>query len=117
VFFSPEDSDKLNALTYQSEIDPDFEMIKSVLIWNDEIPFGISQDGMEKLWNLLIARSYLHDNRAFSSHFSGGKHLETAWSESKQNIPNWPGFKRLSLSEKDRRFYDEERRKVRNDEY
>jgi hypothetical protein len=117
MLFFPEDSKLLNALTYLPDLQPDFEMIKSVLVWKDEIPQGITEDGMEKLWDLLIARSYVHDNRLFSSHFSGGKYLEKTWSESMHEIPDWPGFKRLSLSEHDRYFYDEERRKVRDDEY
>jgi hypothetical protein len=117
MFFSPEDSDKLNSLGYVSDISPRFEMIKSILVWEDEIPKRISEDGMDKLYDLLIARSYVHDNQLFSSHFSGGKHLEKAWTESRNEIPNWPGFKRLLLSKKDRHFYDDERRKVRDDEY
>jgi hypothetical protein len=57
--FFPEDSKLLNALTYLPDLQPDFEMIKSVLVWKDEIPQGITEDGMEKLWDLLIARSLL----------------------------------------------------------
>jgi hypothetical protein len=115
-FFSRKDAEELNTLIFLPHLNPQFEMIKSVLTWKDEIPREISENGMDKLWNLFIARSYIHDNRPFSSHFRGGRHLEEAWSKSRNEIPDWPGFKRLSLSNEDRSFYDDERRKARDEE-
>jgi hypothetical protein len=117
-FFSLEDAKLLNSLVYQPDFKPSYDMVQNLLTWKDERPTGISDDGMDKLINLWIARSYIHDDRPFSSDVFGGKHLEEAWSKSKDEIPNWPGYQRLNLSTEDREYLDNERRSLEeNDDY
>jgi hypothetical protein len=115
-FFSSDDARILNTLIYQPSLKPGYEMVKNMLTWKDEWPVAISADGMEKLFDLWIARSYVYDDRPFSSHVFGGKHLEAAWSNARGEIPNWPGFQRLKLSAEDRRYLDDERRALEEED-
>jgi hypothetical protein len=51
-FFSSDDARILNALIYQPSLKPGYEMVKNMLTWKDEWPVAISDDGMEKLFDL-----------------------------------------------------------------
>jgi hypothetical protein len=51
----------IEALVYQPNLKPSYEVVKGVLTWRDEWSFELSQEGLEKIYKLWIARSYIHN--------------------------------------------------------
>lgn len=43
-YFSGNDLELIEALDYQPELEPSYEVIKDALIWEDERPSGLSID-------------------------------------------------------------------------
>jgi hypothetical protein len=76
------------------------------LFWSDEHPDGrVPRDteSRELMHLLLLARhQYWEEERV-------GTELTGLWDEARVVLPDWPGFRRLYLSEDDRRAADEAR--------
>ncbi len=107
-FFSERDRALVESLRYDSSLKPAFDSIKGCLVWPDERPDNLSPDGYEKLCDLLIARSFIHENRPFSSWKLEPHHFAQVWEDAIADKIQWPGFQRLKLSEEDQAYLDEE---------
>jgi hypothetical protein len=94
----------INNLVYKNNLKPNFEEIKYCLIWNDEVPEGIYGEARELLYDLIIYRGLVHRNLPFSEWPVDIKYFQDAWEFGLKNIPNWPGFNRVSLSEEDQQY-------------
>lgn len=125
VYFSDEDRELIEALSYNKKLKPGFEIIKSSLIWRDEVPalgYGIperalSSDGCDKLYDLCIARTVNYHWPSINFrpnwwiHDEEGRNLyKLAWEVAIESGVKWPGFekKRLHLSWADKRYLRKE---------
>ena len=111
-YFSDRDRAIVEALTYDPTCKPGFEILKACLIWPDECPYNLTPEGYEKLCDLWIARSFIHRGLPFSSWPLAPEYFERAWDEALRDNVRWPGFRRLTLSAKDRAYYEEQLRKM-----
>jgi hypothetical protein len=111
-YFSGKDLELIEALDYQPELEPSYEVIKDALIWEDERPSGLSTDGYEKLCDLWIARSFIHREIPFSNWSLDPKYFENVWSEAIKQGFKWSGFNRLILSKNDKDYYMKKRSEV-----
>ena len=82
------------------------------LRWLDEEPKSVSPDIYEKFLDLIIVRSFIHLGKPPSKwHIVGPKtsYFIDVWQAAIEEVPFWPGFKRLKLNKKDRDFFESER--------
>ena len=94
----------LESLVYDPGLEPRFNALRSYLTWEDELPSGITPDGLDTLANLWIARACLYHGFELpdlfdSNYFSG------IWNQAIAEKLDWPGFKRLTLSDENKEFY------------
>lgn len=87
---------------------PMFEEIKYCLVWADERPEGLSSAGWELVGDLLIVRGYLH--RALPVEqwgFAGGQEWLRTWNWALLDERlEWNGFRRVALTESERRVLE-----------
>ena len=107
-YFSGKDLELIEALVYQPDLEPGYDVMRDALVWSDEWSYYLSSEGFEKMCKLRIARSFIHREIPFSSYPGDSDALQKAWFEAREQVPNWPGFKRLKLSQKDKDFYKEQ---------
>jgi len=98
-----DESDRLavRALTYDATSQPAYETIKSCLVWPDEVPGGVSSTGYEFIGELLAVRGLMHRKVPFERWPLNPEHHKAVWLAGMQEIPEWPGFRRIELSDAD----------------
>lgn len=111
--FNERDRRILEALAYDPEAEPAFELIKSCLIWPDEWAEGLSREGLERLNEVWVARGMLHAGRALSEIPTP---YRRAWEETLADGVQWPGFRRAELTPDWRSVLDVELRSAEEDE-
>ena len=116
-YFSEEELKLIEALTYNPELEPRYDIMKDSLIWDDEIPDKFNGDSYEKVGDLLIARSFIHRKVPFSSWRLAPTYFAEVWSNATTQGFKWPGFFRLELSDKDRKYYEQQRTDLMNGDY
>ena len=84
-----------------------FNTLSAYFFWDDELPSGITPDGLDVLQSLWTARSLFHRGLTFADHPINPEYSRRVWEQALKEIPNWPGFKRLTLSEKDQAYYEQ----------
>ena len=102
--FSENDRLQLEKLVYDETLEPSFDSIKSCLVWSDERPADLSSDGYEKLCDLWIVRSFIHQNLPQTNWGLDPDYFKSVWDAALEENIKWPGFKRLTLSEKDNKY-------------
>lgn len=108
---SPDDLLLIRSLTYNPELEPNYEILKNCLVWQDEWPDGLTSAGHEFLCDLWIVRSYLHRQLDLSATLNPA-YFENVWKRALKEIPSWPGFKRLSVTSEERDYYEKSIRNV-----
>ncbi len=106
--FTAKDLDILRALRYDSTLKPNFESLKGCLVWKDERPRGLSLDADNLLNSLIIARAPIHRGLTLDDLPFDPEYYKELWALAQQQISDWLGFKRLTLSDEDRRYLEEE---------
>jgi hypothetical protein len=104
--FTGNDLRLMESLVYDANLEPSYEFLKGCLVWTDERPEGLTPAAYDKLGSLWIARSLLHRGLDFSDHPINPEYCRNLWERAIRQVSNWPGFKRLTLSEKDKRYYE-----------
>jgi len=102
--FSSADREGLGQLVFDPESEPSYELMKACLVWPDERPGTISREGYELLGDLWIVRGYLHRNVPPENWGLEPRYFQEVWRNALVDIPQWPGFKRLELSESERAY-------------
>jgi hypothetical protein len=102
--FQPDDRDILQTLVFDPTAEPAFELMKSCLVWPDERPVRISKDGYELLGDLWAIRGYLHRSVPSEQWGLDPAYFREVWTNALRDIPDWPGFKRLDLSDEARAY-------------
>lgn len=95
----------LKRLTFDSQIEPNFDLLKYCLIWADETPLDhLSSEGREFLSDLWIVRGFIHRSLPKDQWGLDPQYFNDIWEFGLSNVAQWPGFKRLVLSEIDRTY-------------
>ena len=96
------DLDLLRNLSFDSNSQPNFELLKYCLIWSDEVPTDhLSSDGREFLSDLWIVRGFLHRGLPKEKWGLDPEYFSEVWDFALNTVPQWPGFKRIVLSDVD----------------
>lgn len=111
--FSAAELIALNALCFDEKAIPYFDPLRDCLRWGDEMPAGASAGAYERLIDLAIVRGFIHSGRQREEWLAlgSGAYFAEVWDEALTAAPNWPGFRRLYLSEAEKAFLDSERSK------
>lgn len=102
--FSDRDRVLVESLIYNPSFEPRFNGIRDYLMWEDELPPGITPDGLEVLTNLWIARACLYHGYELPDLFDK-EFFRSVWQQAIAENLQWPGFKRLTLSNEDKAYY------------
>jgi len=116
AYFTGKDLELIEKLEFNSELVPSYDVIKNCLIWDDERPDGLTPDGYEKLCDLWIARSFIHREIPFSTWSLDPEYFDRIWKKAIASKFSWPGFERLKLTEKERKYYLREMKEKNNDD-
>jgi len=114
-YFFGRDLELIEALVYQPELKPSYDVMRDALVWRDEWTNDLSSEGFEKVCKLWTARSFIHRGIPFSSYKLNPDLLERVWFEAKTQGFKWTGFNRLELRQQDREYYEEQRRLAREE--
>ncbi len=106
--FNDQDLELIKSLKYDPSLEPNFEALKGCLIWDDERPMGLSSEAYRTVSSLLVARSLLHKGLTLDDHPINADYCKKVWASAQQQISDWPGFRRLTLSDKDRKYLNDE---------
>lgn len=110
--FSPPDRAALQRLVFDPTSEPSFELLKACLVWPDERPERISSAGYELLGDLWIVRGFLHRQVPTEAWALDPAHFQEVWRDALEDVPGWPGFRRLQLSEVERAYLDQSLREA-----
>jgi hypothetical protein len=113
--FNEFDKSVVNNLLYDPNCEPSFELIRSCLIWFDERTERISNEGYGLLGDLWSVRGYIHQNVSRENWGLDPKYFQTVWDNALNDVPNWPGFKRLELSSRERQYLSESLEAAKNE--
>jgi len=105
--FKGKDLKLIESLVYDSSSEPNYESFKGCLVWPDESPNDITMDGFEKLSILWAVRSLFHQGLTIADHPLDPEYCRNIWERANQEIPGWPGFKRLTLNDKDKAYFEQ----------
>ncbi len=105
--FVPSDRESLERLVFDPSCEPSFELMKGCLVWADERPAKISKEGYELLGDLWLVRGYLHRNVPVEQWGLDPAYFQEVWKNALEDVPRWPGFRRLDLSHAERAYLDE----------
>jgi hypothetical protein len=97
----------VNTLTFQGNSEPSFELLKSCLVWPDERPTKISNAGYELVCDLWIVRGLIHQGVPPDKWGLDPAYFPEVWKNALVDVPQWPGFRRLEISDADRRYLEE----------
>ena len=104
--FSQQDRELIDALVFDASLKPEFNAISSCLYWDDEMPLDMTHAARRVVRNLWIVRSLLHRGLTCDDHDFNPEACRSLWKQATEEIPDWPGFKRLVLSEKDKEYFE-----------
>ena len=102
------DIELIQTQPYDATLKPNFESLKGCLVWRDERPRGLSLDADRVINSLLVGRNLLHRGLTLDDHPINADFCKKVWTASQKQIADWPGFKRLTLSDEDRKYLEEE---------
>jgi hypothetical protein len=104
IHFAESDRAVLAELVFDPACEPSYELMKSCLVWPDERPLRISKEGYALLGDLWAVRGFLHRVVPLSQWGLDPTYFQTVWQNALVDVPEWPGFKRIDLSESDRAY-------------
>jgi hypothetical protein len=104
MLFAESDRRALQGLRRDPSAQPSFELIKSCLIWPDERPITISNNGYTLLGGLWIVRGFIHRNIPSDRWGLDPGYFQELWRNALAEVPEWPGFGRLTLSPTDQEY-------------
>ncbi|MCW5824007.1 MAG: hypothetical protein KIT34_14480 [Cyanobacteria bacterium TGS_CYA1] len=105
--FLDRDKRLIDALVFDQSLKPKFNDLADYFFWLDELPENFTPEGFDILASLWLGRSLLHQGKKLEDHPINPEHCIRVWNQALVEIPNWPGFKRLSLNEADNKLFQE----------
>jgi hypothetical protein len=115
--FTPQDREKLEQLVVDPECEPSYELLKSCLVWPDERAAGLTKEGYELLCDLWIVRGFIHNGVLPDKWGLDPAYFREVWQNALVDVPGWPGFKRLELSEHDREYLSKSVKEAATEDY
>ena len=106
--FTERDLDLMRSLKYDPSLEPSYEYIRGCLFWEDERPEGLTPDADDLVGSLIIARSLFQRGLTLDDHPIDPEYCKNLWAIAQQQIGDWPGFKRLTLNDKDKKYLEDE---------
>jgi hypothetical protein len=103
--FNESDLELIQSLNFDASLKPSYHPLKGCLTWNDEKIDNLSPSGYEIIGDLWIVRSYIHLDKDLKTTLDP-EYFRDIWVRAEQQIPNWPGFKRLELNDEDRTYLE-----------
>lgn len=103
--FTTNDLNLVRDLVHDPSLKPRFNELSGYLTWDDELPPGVTPGGLDILQSLWTARSLLHRGLQLTDHPINPKYCQQVWNAANEEIPDWPGFKRLILNSADQSYY------------
>jgi hypothetical protein len=108
--FTESDRTLIEALTYNPNLAPGYEILRGCLVWADETPDGISFSGRQRIHDLQTARSLLCHRTPLLEPISASLQryyddvlikYRPIWDQALSARLQWPGFhpSRLELSD------------------
>lgn len=99
------DLNLIRGLSFDPDAKPNYELLKSCLIWPDETPLGLfSNEGREFLSDLWIVRGFIHRAVPEGQWGLDPQYFKDVWAFGLQSVGQWPGFKRMILSDTDKAY-------------
>lgn len=105
--FTGNDLEVMRSLKYDPTLKPNYESLRGCLFWKDERSDELSPDGYKLVNSLIIARSLLQQGLTLDDHPIDPDYCKNLWAIAQKQIADWPGFKRLTLNEEDRKYLEE----------
>jgi len=105
--FSQHDRELIESLVFDASLKPEFNGLSSCLYWDDELPLGVSRSARLMVGQLWIVRALLHRGLTFDDDDLDPEACRSIWEQATEEIPDWPGFKRLVLNKKDKEYFDQ----------
>jgi len=105
--FSDQDKALMDSLVFDPALKPEYNPVSNCLSWDDEVPQDISYSGLNVVRRLWMARGYLHKGQTIEDHFLNPHILRHLWEQATDEIPDWPGFKRLVLNKAEKAYFQE----------
>ncbi len=102
--FSGRDLELMLSLKFDESAEPSFHIMKRCLVWTDESIANLTSAAYESVGDLWITRGYLHRGLELSDP-KIDPYFRDIWERALQQIPDWPGFKRVTLDEEDRDYF------------
>lgn len=106
--FSQEDRKLIEALVFDPSLTPVYNPVSTCLFWDDELPLDATYEARFVIRELWMLRALLHKGLTIESHPFDPESCRQLWDQANKEIPGWTGFKRLTLSEKDRAYLERE---------
>jgi len=100
--FSDTDLKIIESLKHDPSARPQYDPLRGCLTWDDEYDSGLSSEGHQLLYDLWTARNQIHLDKPFSEMVLGGGYYEELWDSAISAKIQWPGFRRIKLSDKDK---------------
>jgi len=106
--FSGNDLRHVEALVYDATLEPSYDYMRNCLVWADERAGNLTPAAYESLCDLWIARAFLHHGLDFADFDLEADYFRDIWDRAVRQGLRWPGFERLTLSDKDRAYFEHE---------
>ncbi len=102
------DLELLKGLTFDANVEPMFDLLKYCFTWPDERPLDhLSSEGREFLSDLWIVRGFIHRSLPHEEWGLDPEYFKDTWEFALTKVAQWPGFKRLVLSETEKAYLAE----------
>jgi len=115
--FTGNDLQLIESLVRDPKLEPAFDYPKNCLVWSDERPDGLTRAGYEALADLLMARSFIHQGKDFSTYTISPDYFKNIWDRAMAHPFKWPGFDRLELSASENAYYEKMQKKDYEGDY
>lgn len=115
--FSEHDRKIIESAPIEPKSGPGYELLKGILIWQDETPMGIPFDTIELLIDLQIARAIKYHGRDLPEFLNPSRYLKL-WEQALEEGLKWHGFlpERLNLSDEDKAYFEKAQKDASNAE-
>jgi hypothetical protein len=104
--FSQQDRELIEALVFNPSLEPEYNALSTCLYWDDELSLAMTREGRKVVRKLWIIRSLFHRGLTCDDHDFSPDACREMWKQATEEIPDWPGFKRLVLSKKDKEYFE-----------
>ena len=104
---SDDDRELVESLTFEADAGVSFNDITACLVWDDEVPDGLSRSGYHVVRDLLVARGLIHRGVPVEEWDYGWTERWDRWNEAIASGLRWNGFRRIALTQVQRALLEQ----------